>query len=41
MGIKNEEKALRYYYEGGLKGDVQSKLKFSYLLMKQVNVKGD
>jgi TPR repeat protein len=35
IGKKDEEKALKYFYNGGLKGDIQSKLKFSYHIMKQ------
>lgn len=38
LGRINSQQALLYFYNGGLKGDHYSRLKFAYQLMNQTSI---
>lgn len=38
IGKKDPEKALKSFYKGATMGDLPSKLKFAYQLMKQTSI---
>lgn len=41
MARKNPQEALMSFYKGGMKGDLQSRLKFAYQLMSQTSIMKD
>jgi TPR repeat protein len=41
VGEREIREALNCYYQGGLKGDLQSRLKFAYQLMNQTSIVKD